>query len=445
MIKKLHFQVEYFLSYLKRNLLFLVLGTVSGSLFFIFQDQLLSLPQKYIHQTQAIGIKGQYTKNTLPKEITTLISLGLTTISENDKPIISSLVKSYDVENDNKDYIFYLKDNLTWHNGKKLTAEDINYQIPGLKIEPIDQYSLKISSQKAFAPILSLLTQPLFKKELIGLGEYEVTTVQYESGHIKNLHLKSKNQAQNNLIYRFYPNQNDLITAFKLGEVDQIQISQLPKELSSQKNIKITQDIQANNRYSAIFLNTKKFSDKKFRQSLAYATPKTNDKNERCLGPISTNSWAYNNSVKQYNYNPQHAQELQKDSEEKITSINLTVNDRNLLATAEQIKKAWVKDLNIDTSITIENQIDEENFDAILAFGTIPHDPDQYYFWHSTQKTNLTNLQDERIDKLLEEGRQSFDPQERKKIYNDFQRYLLEESPAIFLSYPTTYTISRLK
>jgi len=43
----------------------------------------------------------------------------------------------------------------------------------------------------------------------------------------------------------------------------------------------------------------------------------------------------------------------------------------------------------------------------------------------------------------LEEGRQTFDTQERKRIYFDFQRYLLEESPAIFISYPTFYNITR--
>jgi peptide/nickel transport system substrate-binding protein len=60
-------------------------------------------------------------------------------------------------------------------------------------------------------------------------------------------------------------------------------------------------------------------------------------------------------------------------------------------------------------------------------------------------ETNLTKINNSRIDKLLEEGRQTFDLQKRKEIYFDFQKYLLEESPVIFLSYPTTYFISRVK
>ena len=62
--------------------------------------------------------------------------------------------------------------------------------------------------------------------------------------------------------------------------------------------------------------------------------------------------------------------------------------------------------------------------------------PNQHY---------ITKLNNPRIDKLLEEGRQTNDQIERKKIYQDFQTYLLEEVPAIFLYYPTTYTVTRIK
>lgn len=426
--------------------MFLVFGITAGSLFFFYQDKILSLPQTYLFSPTSIGLEGRYHQDNLPEEITKLISFGLIQNNQNNKPGPSPLVMSIDIENDNKDYIFRLDPDHNWHNGKKFLSSDVEYQIPGLDIESIDKYTLKISSQKTFAPLLSLLKQPLFKKNLVGLGPYQVKKIQYQYNYISHLSLKNPNNKNDTLIYRFYPNQTDLITAFKLGEIDQIQSSYLPKEFSSQKNINITQTIQVDNQYSAIFLNTNKFSNKQLRQSLAYATPKTTDKNERCLGPISPNSWAYNNSIKQYNFNKNRAQKLLEDSGEKINSINLAVNNRKLLTTAEQIKKSWSENLGIEVTITVENQIDKQNFDAVLAFGTIPHDPDQYYFWHSTQSNaNLTNFQNERIDKLLEEGRQLVDHQERKNIYLDFQKYLLEESPAIFLSYPTLYTISRIK
>ncbi|MCG2691827.1 hypothetical protein L6272_03300, partial [Microgenomates group bacterium] len=92
--------------------------------------------------------------------------------------------------------------------------------------------------------------------------------------------------------------------------------------------------------------------------------------------------------------------------------------------------------------VKIVNSIDPD-FQALLVAQEIPLDPDQHALWHSTQDTNITHYSDLKIDKLLEDGRKISDQAKRKEIYQDFQRFLLEDSPAIFLSYPTTYTISR--
>jgi len=70
-------------------------------------------------------------------------------------------------------------------------------------------------------------------------------------------------------------------------------------------------------------------------------------------------------------------------------------------------------------------------------------DPDQYTLWHSSHDTNITKYKNLRIDKLLEDGRQVIDLEERQKIYADFQKYLLDDMPAIFLYFPYTFTISR--
>lgn len=444
MFNKIHFKIEFLISYFKKKYYLFLIGAIIGSAFFLSRNYFISLYNLSFFHTNRIGIDGFYTAEKLPENISQLISYGLTINSENNKPLISPLVKSLDIQNNNKDYIFVLNQNIKWHNNKKFTASDVDYKIKGITITPVSDYQLKISLENQFSPILSLLNKPFFKKNLIGLGSYKVKQVTYQKGYIKTLKLKPIDNKLSQLYYRFYSNEKDLINAFKIGEVDQIEISQLPQDFSQWHDTQISQNIQTNEKYSAIFLNTKKMENKQLRQALAYATPKTKDKNERCLGPISPNSWAYNPSVKEYAFNATRAKELFEKN--KIEKINLSVNDRTLLPIAEEIKSSWQNILKINTTITIESQIDTQNFDALLTYGGIPHDPDQYYFWHSTQtNTNLTKLNNSRIDKLLEEGRQTLDPQERKRIYQDFQKFLLEESPAIFLSYPTTYTITRVK
>lgn len=443
MFTKIHFKIEYFISYIKRKYIYFLIGLVIIIPIAIFHQQLLKFYQSPSFHTEVIGLEGLYTANNLPDEVSQKISYGLTTISENNKPEKSLLVKSITTENENKDYIFTLNDNIYWHNGKKLTSYDINYQISGAAIIPLSNNQIKISLSSPFAPLLSSLSQPLFKKGLVGMGNYQVKKIIYQDGYIKNLLLKSTDKNQSSIEYRFYPNETDAINAFKLGNVDEIKINSLPQEFSNWKNTQITKNISTNDRYVAVFLNTQKIS-KQIRQALAYATPKPKDKNERCIGPISTTSWAYNSLIKEYNFNSTRAKELFK--KEELPQINLTVNNRSLLPLAEDIKKSWANILGIEVTLSVVNQIDYQNFDAILSYSSTTKDPDQYSFWHSTQvNTNITKLDNSRIDKLLEDGRTTIDTIERKKIYQDFQRYLLEESPAIFISYPITYQITRQK
>lgn len=446
MFKKLHFKFAYLFSFIKRRILLILIIAGIGFSTVFFRKEIIKFVNLPIFQQESIGIEGIYTIEDLPDVIADQISYGLTVNSENDKANISPIVESLIIENENKDYIFTLKDNIFWHNGKKLTARDIDYSsISGIKTSVLSENKIKISLEKEFSPILSVLNKPLFKKNTIGLGPYKIKNYSLQEGHLKTLNLTPTKDNLPKLVYRFYQNESDLISAYKLGDVNQIKISSLPEELSKWSNSKITQKIETNEKYSAIFFNTQKLNNQQLRQALAYATPKTKDQNERCLGPISPESWAYNPDVKEYIYDAIHAKELFEKN--KIDEINLIVGDRRLLSDAENIKKTWENILDLKTNITITNRIDTENFDAILTYGSIPHDPDQYLFWHSTQigKSNLTKLNDSRIDKLLEDGRFAIDQIERKTIYQDFQRYLLEESPAIFLAYPNTYTITRVK
>jgi peptide/nickel transport system substrate-binding protein len=117
-----------------------------------------------------------------------------------------------------------------------------------------------------------------------------------------------------------------------------------------------------------------------------------------------------------------------------------------LLPIAEKIKGDWAA-IGVNTNIQVSNT-PPQNFQTLLAIQAIPSDPDQYSFWHSTQSaSNITNYhnskESQRIDKLLEDGRRTLDQDERKKIYLDFQRFLVEDCPVIFLYHPVTYTIEK--
>src|SRR3989304_6625193 len=84
--------------------------------------------------------------------------------------------------------------------------------------------------------------------------------------------------------------------------------------------------------------------------------------------------------------------------------------------------------------------VDKRKFDAVILGWSIPQDPDQYGIW-SSKKTgpkelNFVGFQDAEVDRLLEEGRRTFDPEGRKKAYFRIQESLAEEQPYGFLYYP---------
>ena len=66
--------------------------------------------------------------------------------------------------------------------------------------------------------------------------------------------------------------------------------------------------------------------------------------------------------------------------------------------------------------------------------------PDPFPFWHSVQTQdpglNLTSYENEEVDELLEEARQTLDEEKRKEKLEEFQDILIEDAPCVFLYNP---------
>jgi ABC-type transport system substrate-binding protein len=91
----------------------------------------------------------------------------------------------------------------------------------------------------------------------------------------------------------------------------------------------------------------------------------------------------------------------------------------------------------------VSNFPDTNNYQLLLIGQESSIDPDQYFMWHSAQPTNFTRYKNTRIDSLLERGPQETDVTERRAIYQEFQQFLLEDPPAIFLRYLNNYSLAR--
>lgn len=446
--KKTRFLIHLGRAFLSKHLRLLFFSFLIGIVsFYILPKIAKVIPPK--RSAQKVGLVGKFNITQLPQEIQCLISNGLTSILA-DGTATPSLASSWQVSEDGTIYTFTLKDNQNWHDGSPVVARDINYNFSDVATSVLDEQTIEFHLKELFSPFPTTVSRPIFKKGLIGTGEYKVTSLKRSGEIIEEIVLKPKNKKskKGSLIFRFYPTEEAARVAFKLGEVDSIKNLSGLGSLEGWANVQIRPEVKFN-RYVAIFFATQKdkLADKSLRQALAYALEK--NWTPRALGPINPESWAYNPSVKKYNFNLENAQKLlekaleSKESAEGGETIEIELATvPSLLEIAEKIKDDWEK-LTIKTNIKVVNTIPDE-FDALLVTQEVPPDPDQYALWHSTQEvSNISHYKSPKVDKLLEDGRKIMDREKRKEIYFDFQRFLVEDTPAIFLFHPTLYTISR--
>ncbi|MBI2007571.1 MAG: hypothetical protein HYS83_02665 [Candidatus Blackburnbacteria bacterium] len=414
-------------------------------LFFLTKTQEL-FPQ--LGRSEAIGIVGRFSTEDLPLSIQYEISRGLTRVDERGN-VLPGLAQSWYSEEEGRVWIFKLGESF-WQDGKRVVAPDISYKFSDVAYQVEGEGSIKFTLKDPFSPFPAVVSRPVFKRGFLGAGEWKAGKLSLTGGRfIQQIELVSTKSGKMK-VYRFYPTEEAARLAFKLGEVNRLNEIIDPRDLRDWKNSK-AEALSHKDRYVGVFINTQDpfLSDKSLRQALAYAIDKDNFSEERAISPISPFSWAFNPQVKQYPYNPAKARELIKtlpEDQRTNLAINL-VTTPSLLSMADKIKTDW-ETVGVKTHLQVVNT-PPEDFQTLLAIQAIPPDPDQYGFWHSTQaQTNITRFRNtkesQRIDKLLEDGRRTLDKEERKKIYVDFQRFLLEESPVIFLFHPVSYTITRL-
>jgi peptide/nickel transport system substrate-binding protein len=401
------------------------------------------------NKQEVIGLVGNYDFNNLPDEVMTKVSNGLVTV--NDKgAIIPVLANSWEVKDDGKQYRFYLKNNLLWNDDKKFIASDINYQFSDVKIKVVDKNVIDFYLNKPLAIFPTYLNKPLIRPPLVGIaGFYKLGRFKILNGYLKELTLAPNTKDLFSIQYKFYNNESDLVTAYKRGEINEMVLTKksVADTFVNWKNSQIIKSVDYTRLLTLFFNNQDKiFTSKDIKDafSMMIDYQKLSDFGEIARGPIPPISWAYNPDLKTSNYDIETATKILKNevAATEAAQINLLTSYDYYDAAdsiATEINKTGLK---VDINMISYDRPD--NFDLLLVFWKVPQDPDQYYFWHSTQKEgNIGNYKNVKIDLLLEQGRSTINIEERSKIYQEFQKIIQDDPPALFLYYPYVYTIKR--
>lgn len=423
----------------------LILGFFAGLLISVlFWRAFPLLSRSFVYKTDRIGMVGEFSPSTLPSSILQLVSRGLTELAPDGSPK-PALAENWESTNSGKTFTFNLKKDETWHNGKAVTAHDVNYNIRGVTLVPTGDYTLIAHLQYPYSPFPTLLSKPIFLPGLNGIGRYSVGSIQLSGGSVKSVSLyPDKGEKSIPKHFTLYQTEAQAQLAFQLGEVDSLIEMSTVSGLANWGNVSVTDETKYD-RIVTLFFNMRnpELSDKSVRHGLAYAIPEL--PYEKAGSPVSKTSWAHAKNVKNYIYNPTEAKKLLRETRLATGSGQLTLSTfPAYLDIAQKIAASWTT-IGMVTNVRVVSTVPQD-YQVLLSAQDVPPDPDQYPFWHSTQAgTNVTGLVNVKIDKLLEDGRVELDQEKRKLIYTDFQRRLVEEAPAIFLYYPKLYTVTRGK
>jgi peptide/nickel transport system substrate-binding protein len=401
-----------------------------------------------VYKKASVGVVGAYGQDNLPPIITNKFSRGLTVVSK-DGNVKPDLAKDWEVKDNGKTYIFHLKQNEYFSNGKNVTSDTISYNFSDVTIERPEKYTIVFKLKDAYAPFLVTMAKGVFEKGYVGVGNYRIEDVKLNGNFVQSLTIVSVKNRFDTIRFQFYPSEEALKLAFLLGEVSEANglasDSYKNNKFADNPNTEVKQVTNYSHLVS-LFYNTtdSTLSDKIVRIALSYALPDKYPHGQKAYLPYSPESFYYNDEVIEREQDYEHAKVLLDSVNTASAGGRMTVTIKTMKKyhdVAESIADSWQK-VGINTQIEDVDGLPDQ-FQIFLGDFTVPLDPDQYSLWHSGQVNNITKYKNLRIDKLLEDGRKTVSIDERKAFYMDFQKYLMEDVPASFLYFPYEYDVIR--
>ncbi|HSI24042.1 MAG TPA: peptide-binding protein [Methylotenera sp.] len=217
--------------------------------------------------------------------------------------------------------------------------------------------------------------------------------------------------------------------------------------------------------YMGFNLKRKPYDDVRVRKAINYAIDKQEIIDGVYLGlgidiasPYKPGTRWSNPYLKPHPYDPEKAKALLKEAgfidsdgdgvlehDGKPFSFEILTNQNKEREKSAVLIQRRLKNVGIQANVRaiewasfISRFIKTGDFDVVILGWGLGLDPDQFNIWHSSQQApgqfNFIGYNNPNIDKLLEQGRTELNPDKRQKIYHEFAKILLEDSPIVYLS-----------
>ena len=424
-----------------------------------------------------------------------------------DVELEGNLAESWDIEDEGITIVFHLRKNVKWHDGHPFTAEDVKFTYHSLidpniptpyggdfkmikTIEVVDDYTVKVIYKEPFAPGLTSWGMPIMPKHIlegqnflttdfarnpIGTGPYKF--MRWKTGEridlVSNHEYFKHRPFIDRYIYRVIPDPATMFLELQTLGIDSMGLT--PMQYTKQTETPFFKNKFQKFKYTsfgytylAYNLKDEKFKNKKVRQALNYAVEKNEliegvllGQGRVCTGQFVPESWAFNENVKPYPFDPKKAKKLLKeagwhdtdgdgwlDKKGKPFEFTILINQGNQMRrmTAEIIQRR-LKDIGIKVKIRvlewavfINEFVNKKRFESIILGWGLGREPDCYDIFHSSKtrpgEFNFVSYSNPEIDRLLIKGRRTFDREKRKEIYHKIHEILYDDQVYMFLYIP---------
>ncbi|HID64546.1 MAG TPA: ABC transporter substrate-binding protein [Anaerolineae bacterium] len=363
-------------------------------------------------------------------------------------------------------------------------------------MEVIDEHTLRITLEKPFAPIMDALAKPLMVSptaarehevegdwghkwlddHMVGTGPYllkEWVRGQYisfvknpnywrgwEGNHLEGIVIKYVKEAATR---RMMLETGDADIALGISFEDLDPLSKAPGVVVEQRN--------AANLYMLKLRFRGPLADKRVRQALQYAFDYKafiegvlNGRARYPRGPLPSTVWAFDETLPEFKQDLDKAKALLAEAGYPEGGFSLVVQIIPPFGWFQPMEAAILKEnlAKLGIEVTIDEKADAPTYIGALkeletgpdiyawTFANSLNDPEdnfrrEYYTGLQFGKggTNGIFYSNPRVDELIDKGVSIASREERRPIYEEIQRILREDAPAIFVAEPYYYLCRR--
>lgn len=433
-------------------------------------------------------------------EISDWLFNGLFKYDKNGNPIVD-LAQSYEFK-DPTTLIIKLKKNVLWHDNAKFSAKDVIFTYEKIidpkvfnsiksnfqqvkSVKALDDYTIEVIYSQAYFKAIETwmvgilpyhllkdekdLMTSSFNKNPIGTGSYKLK--EFKQGQdielIANENYFDGTPKIEKILYKFLPDPNTSFLYLKQKKLDISGLTpiQIDRQIDDDFKNKFTIIQKPSFAYSYLGFNLKneKFKDIRIRQALSLAVNRQEmvdilffGYGKICNGPFLPDSFAYNENVKPISQDINKAKALLKEAgydEKNLFTFEIVTNTGNdTRINAAQILQYQLEKVGVKMSIKVmewqaflNTVVHPKKFEAILLGWSLALMPDAFPLWHSSSSKlggfNLVSYENEKVDKLIEQGSTTINRDELGNIYKEIFKIITDDLPYLFLYIPDAITV----